>query len=355
DRTRVVLSALVPNLRPSLALMADIIRNPAFAPAEVERLRAIRLAALAQEEANPGALAGRALAPLVYGPGHPYALPASGLGTAEGLRAAAREDLLDWHARFVRPDRMTLFVVGDTTLDALLPELERAFGDWQAPPVPAGTVPEAPLRQPEAPRILLLDRPNSPQAFIAAGQPLPVTGRDDRLDLALANETLGGSFTSRLNMDLREAKGWSYGVRSAVAPVVGQMAFRILAPVQADRTGDSIAALIRNVQAFAGPEPVRPEDLARAINSNVYALPGEFETSGAVLGALETMAVLGRPDDYYAQLPARYRALDQAAVTRAAATLLDPARLQWVVVGDAKVVEPQLRALGLPLEVRAAP
>ncbi len=352
DRTRVTLSALGPNLAPSLALMADVIRNPAFQPTEVERLRAIRLAALAQEEASPASLASRELAPRIFGAGHPYAFPASALGTAEGLKAATRDDVVDAHARWIRPENLVLVAVGDTTLDTILPQLERAFGDWQPPAVARGTKRAATAVAPSAPRILLIDRPDSPQSFIAAGHPLAVTGRDDRIDLALANETLGGSFTSRLNMDLREAKGWSYGVRSIAAPAVGQMAFRILAPVQRDRTGDAMAALMANVRAFSGPEPVSEADLGRAINSNIYALPGEFETSAAVLGAIETNHVLGRPDDYHARLPARFRGLDQQQVTRAAATLLDPDRLQWVVVGDAGKVEPQLRALGLPVEVR---
>lgn len=355
DRTQVTLSALGPNLEPSLALMADVIRNPAFAPAEVERLRAIRLAALAQEQANPGALALRELAPMLFGTSHPYAFPASGLGTVAGLGRVTREEILDAHARWIRPDKLLLIVVGDTTLDALLPQLERAFGDWQPSAVPPGEQPLPPLVAPPSPRILLIDRPNSPQSFIAGGQPLAVTGGDDRLDLALANETLGGSFTSRLNMDLREAKGWSYGVRSIATPSVGQMVFRILAPVQQDRTGDALVALRENVRAFAGPEPVAREDLVRAINSRIYALPGRFETSGAVLDALETLAVLGRPDDYFVRLPDRYRALDQQQVTRAVASLIDPDRLQWVVVGDARRVEPQLRKLGIPLEVRPVP
>jgi predicted Zn-dependent peptidase len=133
------------------------------------------------------------------------------------------------------------------------------------------------------------------------------------------------------------------------------MTFRIFAPVQQDRTGDSMAALMNNIRTFAGPEPVAREDLERAINSSIYALPGAFETSGSVLGALETIAMLGRPDDYYVRLPARYREQDQQKVTRAVASLIDPGKLQWVVVGDAKLVEPQLRKLGLPVEVRAAP
>ncbi|MFQ3666047.1 MAG: pitrilysin family protein [Sphingomonadaceae bacterium] len=352
DRTRVSVSALAPNLRPTLALMADVVRNPAFAPAEVERLRAIQLNGIAQEEANPSALAGRELAARVFGADHPYGRPAS--GTREGVQAVTRDDLLAFHASWIRPDSLTLFAVGDTTLEALLPELEQAFGDWQPPAAPRGEKRFPPMRSAAAASILLLDRPNSPQSAIAAGKPLPLTGRDDRLDLEMANEALGGAFTSRLNMDLREAKGWSYGVRSAARPSREQMRFTIQAPVQSDKTGASIQAIVDNVRAFASTEPVRPEDLSRLVNSQVYALPGQFETSVSVLSALESQSVLGLPDDYFERVGARYRALDQKAVTQAA-TLLDASRMQWVVVGDASVVRPQLEALGLPLEVRPAP
>ncbi len=355
DRTRVSLSALVPNLEPSLRLMADIVRNPVFAPAEVDRLRAIQLSAIAQEEANPGALAARALGPRIYGADHPYALPASGLGTAEGVRAVTREDLIDFHARWIRPDTVEFFVVGDVDQPTIIAALEQAFGDWPAPARPRGLKASPPMRAPEPARILLIDRPNSPQSFIAAGQPIPVSGADDRIDLEVANEALGGSFTSRLNLDLRETKGWSYGVRSLVPAAQGQMTFQLRAPVQADRTGDSLRALIANIEAFAGREPVAPADLARIINSNIYALPGTFETSTAVLAALERMRLFNWPDDYFETLAPRYRALDRAAITRAAAGTIDPKRLQWVVVGDARVVLPQLEALGLPLEIRRAP
>jgi predicted Zn-dependent peptidase len=132
------------------------------------------------------------------------------------------------------------------------------------------------------------------------------------------------------------------------------MRFTIQAPVQSDKTGPSIAALIDNVRAFASTDPVRREDLSRLVNSQVYALPGQFETSGSVLSALESKAVLGLADDYFERLGPRYRALDQKTVTQAAA-LLDPTRMQWVVVGDAAVVRPQLEALGLPVEIRPAP
>jgi predicted Zn-dependent peptidase len=354
DRTRVSLSALGPNLDASLALMADVIRNPRFDVKEIERLRAIQLTAIAQEEANPNGLAQRALYPLVYGESHPYAAPRSGQGTAAGVKVVSRDDLLAFHQAWIRPENLQLVVVGDVTPEQLIPALERAFGDWKAPAAARGKKALPAPARPTASRILLIDRPNSPQSLIAAGQLVPQRGADDPVDLRIANEALGGSFTSRLNTDLRETKGWSYGVRSGVPLSAGQMAFTVFAPVQADKTGPSLKALVDNIKAFAGPEPVTPADLQRTINSNVYALPGEFETSGAVLAALEAKLLYDRPDDYYEKLIPRYRALDQAAITAATRKSIDPERLQWVVVGDAKIVRPQLEALGLPFEVRPA-
>jgi predicted Zn-dependent peptidase len=178
-----------------------------------------------------------------------------------------------------------------------------------------------------------------------------VRGTDDKLDLSMANDVLGGSFTSRLNMDLREAKGWSYGVGSSLRLVREQMPFILTAPVQADRTGDSIAALRDDIKAYLGDKPITAAELARMTNGNVLSLPGEFETGSSVLAALERSYLMGRPDDYYERLPARYRALNTAGVHRAVADAIDPTRLVWVVVGDAKVVRPQLDQLGLPVEV----
>lgn len=354
DRTRGTLSALKPNLAASLDLFADVLMNPRFDPAEVERVRAIRLAALAQEEANPAALAQRLLPAAIYGEGHPYARPGS--GTREGLGGVTRDDLVRWHRQWIRPETMTLFVTGDTTLAEIVPQLERAFGGWRGDPaVPRGTKAQPP-RVAQAPgRVLLVDKPNAPQSFIAAGAPLAVTGRDDPITLDLANDILGGSFTSRMNADLRETKGWSYGVRSQVPLVAGQMAFRINAPVQTDKTGESIEALKANIRAFTGPQPPSATELGRALNANTLSLPGSFESAAAVLTAMEGNALYGRPDDYFETLPPRLRALGAADLSRSVAEAVDPARLQWVVVGDAAKVRPQLERLGLPVEVRAAP
>ena len=354
DTTRATMSALAPNLPQSLDLFQDIIRNPAFEPAQVERVRAIMLAQIAQEEASPGGIASRLLSPAIYGAAHPYGGPSSGTGDAAAVARLTRADLAAFHRAWLRPDNLQLFVVGDTTLGALIPQLERAFGDWRADP----TIPRGRKRFPAATatapaRILLVDRPNSPQSYIVAGHPLGVRGVDDPLPLAVANDMLGASFTSRLNSDLRETRGWAYGVRSAVPESREQMAFRLAAPVQADQTGPSITVLRDDIAAYRGAKPITADELARSANSTVLSLPGAFETSGALVSALQQLAALGRPDDYYVKLPARFRALTAGEVATAARAI-DPARFQWIVVGDAKLVAPQLRGLGLPVEVRAA-
>ncbi len=354
DWSDLTIQALKPNLPASLALLADIARNPTFAPAEVERLRAIQLSLIAQQENDPNGMANRALQPRLYGPAHPYGKPSS-LGATESVRALTRDNLVAFHQRWIRPDNMQLFIVGDAHLEQLLPLLERTFGDWQAP---AGVAKGEKRFTAPAPQgqgaILLIDRPNSPQSVISAGTPVGLEGSDDHLALRAANAVLGGSFTSRLNSDLRETRGWSYGAGSGVSEARRDLIFNVFAPVQADRTGESVAAIKQDIEAFQAARPVTAEELARAINNETLSLPGQYETAWSVLYALQTNAVLSRPDDYLTTLVPRYRVVNREEATAAIRQAVDPAKLTWVIVGDARVVEPQLARLGMPVEVRRA-
>lgn len=355
DSSSVMLDALSANLAPSLALMADVALHPAFDPGEVSRVRTQQLSRLAQVKANPSALASRSLSPILFGPGHPYGLPGDGLGESETLSALTPEALSAAHAKWFRPDLAKITVVGDVTMEQLKPLLEKAFAGWRAP---ASAAPAKPLKAAvpaPSPRIVLIDRPNSPQSVIVAGRVLPISGRDqDKEALDLANEVLGNGFLSRLNLDLREDKGWSYGVRSGVSAPVGPRSFTISAPVQSDRTGDSIRLLLADIKAFPATKPVNPVEYNRVTDGNIRGLPNRFQTNGQVLGAVMANDRLGRPDDYYVTLPGRYRAIDATALNTAAKAYLQAEGLVFVVVGDRKVVEPQLKGLGLPVEVRAA-
>jgi zinc protease len=354
DRTSADLSTVTANLTPGLTLLADVVRNPAFAPSEIERIRASRLSGLASEKTNPNAIAARALPPLIYGPDSPYGRSFTGSGDEATITALTRADLVATHDTWMRPDNATVFVVSDLPLAEVTPQLQAAFGDWRAPSTPKGTKTFGDSVPAPTSRIVLIDRPQSPQSLIYGGAVLPLSGTDDLLTLNAANSTLGSDFLSRINSDLRETKGWSYGVRGNVNALEHRVPYIVNAPVQANRTGESVAALIAQYNRFLQTDGVTPQELERTLNGNTRQLAGSYETSGQILGALRSNALYGRPDDYQATLASRTRALTAAQMDAAARQVIHPDQFVWVVVGDASVVKPQLDALGLPVEVRSA-
>ncbi len=355
DNTTISLSALKPNLGASLDLLADVVRNPAFRAEDVERKRAVLLARIATEKTEPEGLALRVLPPLLYGASYPYGVPFTGSGTETGVRAVTRDDLLGFYRRWIRPDNATIFVVGDTTLGEVVPQLEARFGNWAAPPEPKGVKQFGAVSAAGGNRIFLIDKPQSPQSMILAGEPLAIRGVDDPLKLIVANEVLGGSTTSRLTEDLRETKGWAYYAGSQVPLVRETLPLLVFAPVQTDKTGASIQSALGDIREYLTTKGTTPDELRQAVNAQVLSLPGDFETSAALMGALMRNQSLRRPDDYYERLADRYRALTPAELDQAARTAIDPAKLIWVVVGDAAKVRPQLDALGIPVQVIQAP
>jgi zinc protease len=199
---------------------------------------------------------------------------------------------------------------------------------------------------------VLIDRPGSAQSVILAGRVLALNGREgDKEALDLANEVLGLGFLSRLNLNLREDKGWSYGISTWIPRPQGPRSLMVYAPVETPRTGASIRELLKDMAAFPATRGVEPGELARVTDGNIRGLPNRYETNSQVLGALIANDRLGRGDDYYATLPSRYRAIDAAAIDQAARSWLNPEGLTFVVVGDRKLVEPQLQGLGLPVEI----
>jgi zinc protease len=354
DRTAVSLTALTPNLGPSLDLLADVIRNPAFAPGEVERLRQQQLAGIAAELTQPGAIASRAMPGILFGTQHPYGKPFTGSGDPAVVRALTRDELTRFHQTWIRPDNATIFAVSDMPLAELVPLLEGRFGNWQAPTIARGVKRFNAATPAPRPRIILIDRPQSPQSVILGGEIIPAEGTQDLLNLTAANEALGGSFLSRINMELRERRGWSYGARGSPSLFEHQVPYIIQAPVQADRTGDSIAAAIEMIRAFLGPQGVTAEELNRIQLGNTRQLAGQFETSGAVLGALRSNALFRRPDNYWETIADRYRGMTSQVLDQTARRYIDPDDFVWVVVGDAQRVRPQLERLGMPIEVMEA-
>ncbi|MBD75932.1 MAG: peptidase M16 [Citromicrobium sp.] len=348
DRSTFTLSSLSANLEPSLELLADVVRNPAFDPAEIERIRAQTVTSIQQSLKSPSGLAYYVASPLVYGADNPY----GGSGTVESVGALTRDDLVNFKQTWLRPDNATVFVVSNLPLAEVMPDLEEAFGNWAAPATPKGQKDFSSLAAaPESARIVLVNRPNSPQSFIVGGEITPYSASDETIvDLTNANNALGGNFLARLNMNLRETKGWSYGVRGGPSINEGAVAYFVQAPVQADRTGDALAEIIKEVGEFVTTRGVTDEELTRNVNNEIRQLPGQFETSSAVLGAMQNNVKYGRPMDYYETLADKYRGQTVESLDAAARKAISPDRFVWVVVGDAEKVRPQLDKLGLPIE-----
>jgi predicted Zn-dependent peptidase len=347
DSSQIRLSALAEQLEPSLALLADIARNPAFRDADIERLRGQWLARIAQEKTRPAGLALRSLPPLLYGKGHAYAIPFTGSGTEASIRALDRDDLVAWTRDYLRPDNLRILVAGDTKLDAIVARLEAVFGDWKPP---THAIPEkniATVAAQPKPRVYLVDRPGALQSLILAGSLAPPTKVQNDLAIRTMNDAFGGTFTSRLNMNLREDKHWAYGAGSLLSDALGQRPWMMYAPVQTDRTAESIAEILREAREVIGSRPLTDAEIARIKLGEIRSMPGEYQTTGAVLAALGDIVEYDRPDDFVETAKSRIEALDDAAVEAAAKQVIHPDTLTWVVVGDLAKIEKPVRELDL--------
>lgn len=348
DRTYFTANALTPNLDPTLDLLEDIVKNPAFAPAEIERLRNQQLAQIQSELSNPNGLAGRALWQSVYGKGHAYGRPSS--GELADVKSITRDELQNSYKQWIRPDNLDIYVVGDTTLAAIKPEMEERFGQWKAADGVAKGVKDVGTPVSGAGKIYVVDRPGSPQSVILAAQLLNTTNKADTTALEVANDALGGGSTARLYMDLRETKGWSYGAYSFPQFNEHSVVYIAQAPVQADKTGPSVKAVHDDVKEFITTKGITQDEFKRAVDARVLSLPGSMETAGSVIGQMVSDVMRDRPSNYVTSLPARYRGMTAADAQQAANTLINPDKFVWVVVGDSAKIMPQLKELGMPVE-----
>lgn len=351
DRTTASLRAVKPNLAASLDLLADVVKNPAFADKELERIRVQQQTRINAEMNQPQGIATRTLPPILYGKSHPYGGPQTGSGYPETVATISKADVTAFHQGWVHPSKAEIFVVGDTSLAEITKLLDARFGNWK----PAATA--APAKNFSTPipaaksRIILIDRPNAPQSLVMAGKVLDAKGSDDLLTLRAANEIFGGDFLSRINMDLRETKGWSYGVRSQVSGAEDRVPFYMFAPVQTNQTGPSVKVLMDQLNDFNGSKPVTADELDKTIKGNVLELPGSYEQSGAVLAQMQADRLNKRPFTYAETLAGKYNALTAKALNDEMRAKIDPTKITWLVVGDAAKVKPQLEALGLPIEM----
>lgn len=347
DQCRVSLSALTPQLDASMDVLADIVRHPAFPPDELDRLKPRWLAGIQQEKTRPNSLAARLLPPLLYGQGHAYSQPLTGSGTEAAITALTRDELVSFHQQWIRPENATLVAVGDIDMATFKPLLEKHFGDWN----PAGpTPPSKSLPTVSAPgqaRVYLIDKPRAEQSVILAGQLIPPRGDIDEAALRTLNALFGGNFTARLNMNLREDKGWAYGARSFVSSTAAQRPFILFAPVQTDRTADALQEMLAEARAIGSSRPVSGAELAAAQSGLTLELPGSNETSGQVAGTLSESVRYGLDPRWYEQFVSRVQALDTSTVDGLAQSVIHSDTLTWVIIGDLDRIETDIRALEL--------
>ena len=345
DFTMVHLSALTSKLDPSLDLYADVLLHPTFPESEFKRERDIQLAAIQQEQSEPFGMALRNFPPLLFGEGHVYAIPYSGNGMAATVAALHREDLEKLYTTWVRPNNSVLVVVGDTTLAELLPRLEKRLAAWKAGTVPVRTI--ARVERPKQSRVYLIDKPDALQSVIIAGGIAPPINANQEIALATLNEIWGGTFGSRVNMNLREDKHWSYGAQSALLETTAQRPFVAFAPVQTDKTKESLEEMRKEFRGVVGSRPPTDAELESAKIRKVLELPGSRETQGAIGQSIRAILQGQLPDDYWDTYSAKVKALSVGDLKDAARTLIDPEHLIWVIVGDRAKIEKSIRELDL--------
>ncbi len=353
DSSTASLGALTDKLDPSLGLLADIVQRPAFASADLERLRRNQLAGIAQEKAQPQTLALRLLPPALYGANHPYGKPLTGSGTEASIKAVTISDLKDYAARWLRPESVTIYAGGGVSMEQLKPLLEKHFGGWKVLNIARTIKPPLDDVSPaKAARVAIIDKPGAEQSYILAGRIGSRGNSESYFPESIANDVLGGAFTARINMNLRENKHWSYGAFSFMPDAQGPRPWLILAPVQTDKTLESIRELVKEVADFKSTKPATADEIDRQIKSNVRSLPGAFETVSSLVGSMISNAALGRAPDFVRSIKPQYEGVTAGSIAAAASKEFRTDDLLWVIVGDRSKIEAGIRSLNLgPVEI----
>jgi zinc protease len=343
DASAVRLGVPVARLGAALTVMADVALRPTFPDAELQRLRTERLTELLQARDDAGSVAAMAFARLLYGPSHRYGT--SAVGTPTSIKSLTASDLKAFHAATFQPANATLIAVGDITADSIVPQLEKHFGSWRAGATPPSrpTVPAAP--QPAQRQITIVDMPGAEQSQVRIGWVGVPRSSPDYFTLQVLNTILGGSFTSRLNQNLREEHGYSYGASSRFDMRLSAGPFFAGAGVQTDKTAEALREFFTELTEIGKPIPV--DELNKATNYIAFGFPSNFETISDFSAQLEQLIVYGLPESYYADYVKNLQAVTAEAVQKAAATYIQPQRFLVVVVGDRKVIETGIRALNL--------
>ena len=348
DSSSINVSSLKSNLIPSLDLLYEVMTEAVFDEKEIERKKIRWLASIDQSLSTPNGIVSNIAPGLLYGQNHPYGKPFSGNGTRDSIQWMKRESMIQYMQESMSPSNATILVVGDTNLDEVMTILENKFGKWSdSQSYQDNVIDYQNYQVPTERKIYLVDKPGAVQSLIVAGQLLPSPDTEDEIDVELMNAVIGGSFTSRLNMNLREDKSWSYGARTRLSRFKGPRPMLVYAPVQTDKTVQSIQEIIREYDEYLTSRPAEIEELEAIVKDRSLGLIGEFETFGALMGGLSGVVAFNRSDDYLNSLPEKYQAIKIDDIHQATNTYIDPNIWTWIIVGDLSIIENEIRELEL--------
>lgn len=349
DQSYLSLNALKQNLEPALGIFADVLLNPAFPQTDLDRLKKEQLVSIQREKAQPTGTALRILPKYLYGEKHAYGAPLTGSGFESGIQGINRDQLVKFHQTWLKPNNATLIVVGDITMDELKPKLETLLKNWKSGSVPKKNIAEVQL--PAKPVIYLMDRPGSIQSLVFTGNITAPFGQYNEACVNLMNSIIGGEFTSRINMNIRENKHWSYGAGSFVYPAKGQRPFIAYTQVQTDKTKETIQEIYRELSEYCSKNPATQEEVMKNQNNQLLQIPGTYETMGALTGAINDIVRYKLKDNYYQDYATRLKALQVNDVREMSGKVIKPEQLAWIVVGDRSKVEPSLKDLGYEIKL----
>ncbi len=346
DATNVTMQSLTKNLDKALEIYSDVIVNPTFPTTELENLRRRTLVSLLQQKSQPGAIANTAYNKVLYG-SHPYGRDLT--GTEASLKAISQGDVVKYYESTYQPNNGVLIVVGDVDKATLMPKLEKAFSSWKTGKFAAGDVPDT--HSLEKTGIYLVDRPNSAQSVVSIGQVGIDRANPDYFPVVVMNAILGGGITSRISMNLREDKGYTYGAGSGWSYRRGAGPFRAGGDMQTAVTKEAVAEVLKELNGIRGGIPITQKELDYNKQSLIRRYPAGFETVGQISGQLANLVVYGLPESYFNEYISKVNAVTIDDVNRVAKKYLDPSKMAIVIVGDRKVVEPGLKELGYSLTI----
>ncbi len=341
DSTNAVMQTLTKHLDTALDIYADVVTNPTFPAEELETTRKRSLTALLQRKDNPGAIANVAYGKLLYGENHPYGRALD--GNEDSLKEIKREDLVKFYETYYRPNNATLIVVGDTNSKTLLPKLEKAFSGWKSADVPKTDVPNA--KAFDKPGIYIVDKPGAAQSELRIGQIGVARDNPDYVPLLVMNHILGGQFSARVNMNLREDKGYTYGARTNFSFRRGAGPFTASSGVQTAVTKESVVEFMKELNGIRGSIPVSKEEMEYGKQSLIRAFPRQVETVGQISGRLADLIVYDLSDNYVNEYLAKINAVTLEDINRVANKYLTPDKMAILIVGDKSVIEPRLKEI----------